>query len=66
MHACEGRNLDAIGCVDEVDLSHMPLSNLTCTVTCFKVIMHVIMGYESINNELGGVVGLVMNLITAL
>ena len=49
----------------EVDLSHKPLSNPTWAITGFKVIMNVIMGYESIN-ELDGAFGLVMNLITAL
>ena len=43
---CEGRNLQRIACVTEVDLSPKPCSNFTWAVTLFKGPMNVIMGYE--------------------
>ena len=43
---CEGRNLQGIACVAEVDLSPKPFSNPTWVVTLFKGAMKVIMGYE--------------------
>ena len=41
---CEGRNLQGIACVAEVDLSPKPP---TWAVTLFMGLMSVIMGYES-------------------
>ena len=43
---CEGRNLQGIACMTEVDLSPKPCSNPTWAVTLFKGPMNVIMGYE--------------------
>ena len=43
---CEGRNLQGIACVTEVDLSPKPCFNPTWAVTLFKGPKNVIMGYE--------------------
>ena len=44
---CVCQNLEAKISVAEVDLNPKPLSNPTWTVTHSKVLMNVIIGYES-------------------
>ena len=50
---CEGRNLQGIACVTELDLSPKPFSNLIWAVTLFMGPMKVIMGYEYYQQSVG-------------
>ena len=49
---CEGRNLQGIASVVEVDLSPKPFSNPTWAVTLCKGPMNVIMAMNIISNKL--------------